>query len=169
MDPDLIYTELHRNKKIFHNLLENTSEEEFRWSQSEDKWCMLEIVCHLYDEEREDFRTRVRCVLEDPEIPPPSFDPLKWVKERNYKGQDYKEMLNKFLNEREQSVLWLKSLNHPNWTSTYHHPKFGPMTAYLFLVNWLAHDYLHIRQIIRLRYDYLKEKSGIPLDYAGNW
>lgn len=33
--------------------------------------------------------------------------------------------------------------------------------------NWLAHDYLHMRQIIK--YQYLKEKTNIDLQYAGNW
>ena len=43
------------------------------------------------------------------------------------------------------------------------------MSAKLFLTNWLAHDYLHIRQIIRYQYHYLKESTAIDLGYAGNW
>jgi hypothetical protein len=39
----------------------------------------------------------------------------------------------------------------------------------MFLHNWLAHDYLHIRQIIRIKYDYLKKTSGEILLYAGEW
>jgi hypothetical protein len=43
------------------------------------------------------------------------------------------------------------------------------MSARLFLHNWLAHDYLHIRQINRLKFAYLKAHSDISLDYAGAW
>lgn len=43
------------------------------------------------------------------------------------------------------------------------------MSAKLFLTNWLAHDYLHIRQVNRMRYLYLKTQTGIPLDYAGDY
>jgi hypothetical protein len=139
------------------------------WSQKPGKWCLLEIICHLFDEEREDFRTRVRCVLEDPNTPPPSFDPLIWVKERNYIGQDFNSVLSKFLIERDKSITWINTLENPKWDNTYHHPKLGPMSAYLFLTNWLAHDYLHIRQIIRLKFDYLKEMSNESLNYAGDW
>ena len=89
MIPEKIFDELHRNKNVFQELLSNISKENVLWSQNPKKWCLLEVVCHLYDEEREDFRTRVKCVLADPETPPPSFDPLIWVKERNYKDQGY--------------------------------------------------------------------------------
>lgn len=169
MAPEKIFDELHRNKNVFHELLCNIPKEITLWSQTPEKWCLMEVVCHLYDEEREDFRTRVKCVLEDPETPPPSFDPLIWVKERNYKDQIYDHVLSNFLKEREASVQWLRTIQNPKWSNTYLHPKLGPMSAYLFLTNWLAHDYLHIRQIIRLKFDYLKEKSGEVLNYAGNW
>ncbi len=43
------------------------------------------------------------------------------------------------------------------------------MTAKMFLSNWLAHDYLHIRQITKLKYDYLKQLTNEDLNYAGNW
>ena len=38
-----------------------------------------------------------------------------------------------------------------------------------FSPNWLAHDYLHIRQIIRLKFAYLQQLSKEDLSYAGNW
>lgn len=38
-----------------------------------------------------------------------------------------------------------------------------------FLTNWLTHDYLHMRQIIKLKYDYLEQQSGEMIDYAGTW
>jgi hypothetical protein len=45
----------------------------------------------------------------------------------------------------------------------------GPISADLFLVNWVAHDLHHLRQLINLRYAYLKSLSNEPLDYAGTW
>lgn len=169
MDPEKIFKELHHNKDVFRELLSNIPDESILWSQNQKKWCMLEVVCHLYDEEREDFRTRVKCVLQDPVSPPPSFDPLIWVEERKYKEQNFGDVLSEFLKERDESVLWLRSLKEPEWTNAYHHPKLGPMSAYLFLTNWLAHDYLHMRQIIHLKFDFLKFKSGELLNYAGDW
>ena len=43
------------------------------------------------------------------------------------------------------------------------------MTARLFLVNWLAHDELHLRQLIRYDYLSLQSDSGEDLSYAGTW
>jgi hypothetical protein len=129
----------------------------------------LEIVCHLYDEEREDFRARLKYVLEVPTEPFPPINPTGWVTERAYLKQDYAETLNNFLKERQQSVEWLQTLTSPKWDNAYDHPKFGSMSAKMFLSNWLAHDYLHVRQIIKLKFDYLKKLTGETLIYAGEW
>jgi hypothetical protein len=130
---------------------------------------MLEVICHLIDEEKEDFRIRVQYVLEDPTKPLPKFDPSGWVESRNYISQDFDAKAEEFSAERTKSIKWLESLENPQWNNTYDHPKLGPMSAYFFLANWLAHDYIHIRQFNRLAYEYHMDQSGIDLSYAGNW
>ncbi len=170
IDSYKIIRELSRHKDVFRNLLEGyTEEEEFLWKPEPDKWCLLEIICHLYDEEREDFRARVRHSLENPELPLSPIDPVGWVSERKYLEQDYAEKLRDFIIERERSVEWLKSLENPNWENTHQHPNLGAMPAKLFLNNWLAHDYIHIRQIIKVRYAFLEKYSDEKLNYAGDW
>ena len=169
MDYQKIFQELSRNQQVFKALLGDTGSVQVQWKSSPDKWSLLEIVCHLYDEEREDFRARIRHVFETPGSPMPPLNPTGWVQERKYAQQDYMEKLTAFLQERAQSIEWLLSLSDPPWYNAYHHPTFGALTARMFLVNWLAHDYLHFRQITRLKYDYLKQVSGESLDYAGSW
>ena len=165
----LITAELARNEGVFQKLLAGKSPETYHWRPAPEKWSLLEIVCHLYDEEREDFRARVRHVLETPELPLPRFNPIAWVTERHYAAQDYEEMLARFLAERRNSVAWLESLVSPNWATAYEHPTLGPQTAGMFLVNWLAHDYLHIRQVNRYLFEILKQVTGEDLGYAGVW
>lgn len=169
MDYNKIITELERNKDVFSKLLSELPKAQYLWKANSEKWCLLEICCHLHDEEREDFRTRTKYVLETPELPLPTFDPVKWVKDRAYIQQDYDRVMNNFLKEREKSVKWLQSLSNPKWDNAFNHPKFGKMTAELFLTNWLAHDYLHMRQILKLKFDYLDQLTKEPLSYAGNW
>lgn len=169
MDPTYIIHQLERNQEAFRSHLHNTSPDEITWRSAPDKWCLLEIVCHLYDEEREDFRARLRHVLEHPEAPLPPIDPVGWVNSRHYLQQDYHSKVELFLEERRQSVAWLRSLQSPKWDNAHQHPKFGPMSGKLFLSNWLAHDYLHLRQIIRLRFEYLHHLTGEWLNYAGEW
>ena len=89
--------------------------------------------------------------------------------QKKHKKMFYNNMLNKFLLKREQSIAWLNSLEDPKWENYFEHPKKGKLTAKFFLTNWLAHDYLHIRQIIKLKFDYLEHRSGEKLDYAGPW
>jgi len=169
MNYNEIIQELSRNRDVFKELLTGLTDKEYLWKPSSDKWCLLEIVCHLYDEEREDFRARTRHVLETPSEALPSIDPPRWVQERAYIKQDYADKLDKFIKEREQSVEWLQSLQSPKWDNAYEHPKFGQMTAKMFLSNSLAHDYLHIRQILKLKFDYLKQLTNETLTYAGDW
>jgi len=164
-----VIEQLQQNKTVLIDLLRDIKEDMFLWKQTPEKWCLLEIVCHLYDEEREDFKFRTQWVLEKPGETPPPFNPVIWVTERNYIEQNYNQVLNKYIHEREQSIRWLNSLKSPKWENYYEHPIKGKLTAKFFLTNWLAHDYLHIRQIIKLKFDYLEHQSGEMIDYAGIW
>jgi len=165
---NFIKEQLQKNKAVFKDILWN-NDEMILWKQNPEKWCLLEIVCHLHDEEIHDFRYRTQWCLEHPNQIPPSIDPVGWVTIHDYINQDYPTMLNKFLTEREHSITWLNSLKNVNWESAFEHPKLGILSAKHFLNNWLAHDYLHIKQILKLKYDYLKHKTGDNLDYAGIW
>jgi len=169
MNIDFITKKLQSHKDIFKSLLLNLTLEEYLWKPDSEKWCQLEIVCHLYDEEREDFRIRIKQILENPELPLPPADPAAWVTERRYVEQNYEAKLENFLIERDNSIEWLQSLDAPKWDNTHIHPTAGPISAEFILTNWLAHDYLHIKQITRTKYDYLKYYSGHSLDYAGEW
>jgi hypothetical protein len=169
MNHSLIIEQLAANEDAFKGLLADVPKELQLWRPAPDKWCLLEIACHLYDEEREDFGARVKLALFTPEGPLVSINPVGWVTERKYLEQDYERKVSDFLKERKESVKWLKALSNPNWKSEYVHPKFGPMSAEFFLANWLAHDYLHFRQISRTKYLFLKEHSEVDVGYAGEW
>ena len=169
MNIEFYTNEFLSNVNAFESLLKDVDKVQIHWKQDDSKWSLLEIICHLYDEEREDFGARLKLLLESPGTPFVKIDPVAWVNERKYSEQNYYAVLNKFINERNHTVDWLKSLKNPKWDNFYNHPKVGSVRANFILVNWVAHDYLHIRQIIRLKYDYLKHLSGESLDYAGNW
>lgn len=71
MNHSEIIAQLNRNKPVFKSILKSRSQQQVVWKPSPDKWCMLEVLCHLIDEEKDDFRTRVRSVLDDPTKKPP--------------------------------------------------------------------------------------------------
>lgn len=115
------------------------------------------------------FRERLKTTLENPGTYPPAIFPAKWIKERKYIERNYDIMIHKFQDERSKSIEWLRNLSNPKWDNAYEHQELGTLTAHHFISNWLAHDYLHIRQITRLKYNYLKTLTGEDLDYAGTW
>lgn len=154
---------------VIRCLYRNLNATDYLWRPAPEKWNLLEIICHLYDEEREDFRHRLRSVLDDPERPFDPIDPANWVHSRRYSDRELNEVLPAFLEERKASLTWLKGLDQAPWDNTHLHPRIGPMSAKYILANWVAHDLLHIRQVIKLKYDLLRSGSGESLAYAGDW
>jgi hypothetical protein len=168
MDHQYVIDQLQANAGTFRSLFSGIYREQITWKPEPAKWCLLEVACHLFDEEREDFRARVKHVLETPDQPMPPINPQDWVLERKYMEQDFENTADKFLEERAFSIKWLNGLKSPSWKQAYMHPKVGPISAEFLLANWLAHDYLHFRQITRLKYQYLQHLAG-DLKYAGEW
>ncbi|HLG34386.1 MAG TPA: DinB family protein [Bacteroidia bacterium] len=164
-----IINKLESNRQEFQQALSGLTKEEYLWKPLPEKWCLLEVVCHLHDEEREDFRARLKHVLERPENVMSPIDPVSWVTERKYMEQDYDFMLSQFQEERAESIRWLRALKDTRWDNAHIHPKFGTHSGKLFLSNWLAHDYLHFRQILSLKYGFLNTQSDEDLNYAGKW
>ncbi len=128
------------------------------------------MVCHLDDEEREDFRQRVDLTLHRPGEAWPRIDPRGWAVERRYNQRDLGAALADFAAERGRSVAWLRGLAPPDVAAGCDHPSGTRIRVGDLLVSWQAHDLIHIRQIARLHYEYLAAHAGpYSPDYAGDW
>ena len=167
------YTQM--RQRLAHNaerivlLVQNVSLQQARWRPDPDSWSMLEVINHLYDEEREDFRMRLDIVLHYPQREAPSIDPLGWVHERGYNERDLEESVGNFLAERQESLEWLKSLREPDWDASYEAP-FGTIRAGDIFAAWVAHDLLHMRQLVELHYAYAADLAApYSVSYAGEW
>lgn len=134
-DTEYIIYQLQKNKSTFKSLLSDFDQEGSKWKYQHDKWCLQEVVCHLLDEEKEDFRQRVKTTLETPGVSPPPIDPVGWVQQRNYINQNFQEKLDELLIERDKSIDWLISLKEPNWENCYVLEELGTLSAYQFLSN----------------------------------
>lgn len=146
------------------------SEDDLRWKPDKKKWSILEVVCHLGDEEVEDFRQRLKLTLQDPAEPWPGIDPEGWATDRNYNQRDLEESLSRFTDERNASMQWLGTLVEPDWTLQHHHARLGSIRAGSLLAAWVAHDTLHLRQIAKRRYQLIQGHAGeYTLIYAGEW
>ena len=133
-------------------------------------YSILEVVCHLVEEEMFDFRARVISTLEDPSRQWSPIDPAAWAQERDYNSKDLDEQVQLFVNERRKSIEMIKSVSDPEWNNTYQHPHIGPLRAGDLMSAWAAHDHLHARQIAKRNYEIVQRDAGnYSTQYAGNW
>ncbi len=169
MDLDLLTTQMANHAGTIHTLMLGISDEQARWKPDADTWSILEVVNHLYDEEREDFRVRVDYILHRPGQPWPPINPKGWVTERLYNQRDLASSLDDFLKERRKSLAWLRELDEPDWQASVTVP-FGQFSAGDILAAWVAHDLLHLRQLVELHWAFLLQAAQpYKLDYAGEW
>lgn len=167
---DLAITQLTASAQAITALVQAASSDQARWHPDPDSWTILEVINHLYDEEREDFRQRVDYILHRPTESWPPIDPQGWVTARAYNQRDLADSLANFQHERDASLVWLKGLSNPNWESVHVHPRAGSMTARDMLGAWVVHDHLHIRQLNELHWQYLATQTqSTSTDYAGGW
>ncbi len=140
------------------------------WRPGEGYWSVLEILAHLALEEEQDFRPRIACILAEPQKPWPPIDPEGAVASSHANSKPASHWLDRFENERAESVAWLRSLDCPDLDRANVHPKFGAMPARGLLGAWTAHDALHLRQILKRLYQIARREAGeYEVGYAGSW
>ncbi len=165
----LLYEELTNSTEIIRALLSSVSQEEARLKPNAESWSILEVTCHLYDEEREDFREHLDFILHRQTEEWHAIDTEGWVIQRNYNKQNFAEMQENFFVEREKSFVWLNGLLNPDWGKTYT-TEYRTISAGEMFACWIAHDNLHIRQLVELRRMRLEIITKLyNLEYAGDW
>jgi DinB superfamily len=166
---DVLRRELAQGAETIQGLVAGVSAAEARVRPEATAWSILEVVAHLLDEEREDFRPRLDLVLHRPQETWAPIDPAAWVTARGYNDRELGATLSAFLTEREQSLAWLARLTSPDWSREYQ-ASFGPITAGDLAASWAAHDLLHTRQLIELRRARLLALAAPHrTGYAGDW
>jgi len=142
--------------------------EQARWKPDPDRWSILEVLNHLCDEEREDFREHLDMILHRPGDGWHPIRPFEWVTERGYNARDLAASLEDFLAERQASLAWLERLEAPDWDTAIQAPWGAPLRAGDMASSWVVHDQWHIEQLIRLRRDYtIARLAPYSVEYAG--
>ena len=170
MELDRYLIQMENQARAIQSLAEDISSEQARWKPEPESWSILEVINHLYDEEREDFRVKLDIILHDPAKPWPPIDPQGWVNERRYNEREIRDSLSDFLDEREKSLKWLRELGSIKFDSTCEAPWGGKISSGDMFAAWVAHDLLHMRQLIELCYAYtVKSVDPYSVLYAGEW
>ena len=169
MDFQTLYQELVNSTEMIRALIHGIGQEQAQVKPDAESWSILEVICHLHDEEREDFREHLDFVLHRQDEEWHVIDPQGWVKERKYNEKNFVEIQEKFFAERKRSLEWLNGLTDIDWGMTYT-SEFGSMSAGEMFSSWVAHDNLHIRQLVELRRARIERiTQPYPIGYAGEW
>ncbi|MFH1085349.1 MAG: DinB family protein [Chloroflexota bacterium] len=155
--------QLASNAEAIRALAQTFSDEQAQWKPSPDIWALKEVMRHLYNEERGDFRWHLKTMRG--ESPPPR---------QHVAVEDSRQALAGFLAERETSLAWLAALEAPDWEVTTE-LRFGPsetitLSAGDMLVSWVEHDILHLRQMVELMHAWNEQQAApYSVRYAGGW
>ena len=164
-----LYQELVHSTEMIRAMLAGIEQDQAQAKPDVTSWSILEVVCHLYDEEREDFREHLDFILHRQNEEYHVIDPQGWITDRNYNQQNFNDAKEKFFAERQTSLEWLKTIADSDWDTTYT-SEYGSMTAGEMLSCWIAHDNLHIRQLVELRRTRIETiTKPYPTEYAGDW
>ena len=174
MQFDVLCQELAHGEEMIPALVAGVTPEEARFKPDPKTWSVLEVLCHLCDEERDDFRSHLDHILYHSDQPWPDIAPGAWVTARRYNERDLAQVLGEFQAERSRSLAWLHGLASPDLNASVT-ASFGlderiTLTAGDMLASWVAHDNLHMRQLVELRRArLLRLTAPFGVDYAGGW
>jgi hypothetical protein len=169
MNGERFMQQMARNAESIRSLTAGVSDEQARWKPDPESWSILEVINHLYDEERQDFRVRLDYILHRPGEEWPPINPPGWVVERQYNQRELGPSVENFLQERQRSLEWLRGLGEPDWQKAEQAP-WGPFHAGDMFAGWVAHDLLHLRQLVELHYAWtVRAVAPYRVDYAGDW
>ncbi len=171
LDPKVVLagvrTDLARLPPILSALLDGLEAALWRERPAAAEWSPLEIVCHLRDEEAEDFGARVRVVVEGGARFAP-IDPERWAAERRYRDADPAAALAAFAERRAANLEFLATVAPERLHATVTTPSTGALSGLDLLAAWVTHDRLHLTQLAATLAR-LGARRWAPLraDYAG--
>lgn len=165
-----IILQLTINTDVVRALVQPISDEQAQWKPDEETWSMKEVMEHVYNEERLDFRKHLKEMMSDPQQPWEAFRQNEYIV-----VERCQQAFEGFMIEREASLVWLRNLESPDWDVT-SQASFGPegdvltLSAGDVLGSWVAHDFLHTRQMNELLYAWnVQRVSPYSVRYAGEW
>lgn len=169
MEYSTLYQELVNSTEMIRAMLNGIDQDQASFKPDLKAWSILEVMCHLRDIEREDFREHLDFILNRQNEEYHAIDPQAWVTSRNYNAQNFADAQEEFFAERKVSLEWLKTIADSNWDTTYT-SEYGSLSAGEMFSCWVAHDNLHIRQLVELRRSWIESiTKPYPLEYAGEW
>jgi DinB superfamily len=142
---------LSRTPAMLKTLIESLPEHMVYGTEGADTWSPYDVLGHLIHGEKTDWIPRAKTILEFGESRP--FDPFDRVAMlQESKGKNVAALLEEFAVLRASSLRAFKEmhLQESDLQKTGTHPSLGRVTMGELLATWVAHDFDHLVQIIRV-------------------
>jgi hypothetical protein len=153
-DPEALraaaHAELARIPGVLAGLVAGLDDAGWRARPAPSEWAPVEILCHLRDEETEDFGARLRVIAKRGKRFA-AIDPERWAVERRYLQDDGPGALAAFRERRAASLVFLDTLKPERLTAAVPLGRTGPLSGLDLLAAWVAHDRLHTAQLAATR------------------
>ncbi len=164
--------DLARLPRVLDALLGDVDMATWRERPTPTEWSPVEIVCHLRDEETEDFGARLRVIAEAGRAFT-AIDPVRWAQERAYRDVDPRTALTTFAERRAATLAFIGGLAPERLRHAVNHERLGALSGLDLLAAWVTHDRLHLAQLAatlaRLgarRWAPLRAEYAGPIPYA---
>jgi hypothetical protein len=135
---------------ILKSMLAAATQEVLSWKPSPERWSITEVLAHLLDMEVNALRLRARRIVEEKNPLLENIDQVAAAAEKNYVAQGPWETLEKFRQEREQSLAWFRQVPADALQRAGQHAEIGTITLENLLNQWAFHDLGHVRQVAEL-------------------
>ena len=135
---------------ILRALLDGVTAEQTQWKPAPDRWSIAEVLEHLSHVEGHGFRSRVERMASEDNPVFEAYDQLAFAAGGQYSGRDAEDSFAHFEEQRDDNIVYLKSLPLSAASRTASHELIGAITLAQLLNEWAFHDLGHIRQIAEL-------------------
>ena len=164
--------ELARLPVVLEGLLAGLDETYAHTRPASGEWSPVEILCHLRDEETEDFGARLRVIVDgESEFAP--IAPERWAEERRYREASLPDVLEALRARRQASLELLASVSPETLKGSRPHERLGRLSGLDILAAWVAHDRIHLAQLAgtlariwALRWAPLRAEYAGPIPYS---
>ena len=140
---------LRATPSVLEALLRGCTQEQARTARGGDeRWSVIEVVCHLRDAEERALE-RLRSMRDEVSPHLAAYDQEHWARERNYAAADLREALAAFIHFRRQHIAELEALLADQWERMGQHEEQGHITISSQTLHMVSHDMIHAAQIAR--------------------
>ena len=114
----------------------------------DENWSVVELVCHLRDNE-ECVLERMRLMRDETDPFIAAYDQEQWARERHYAADNLREALAAFVRLRTSHIAELAALTLAEWERTGQHQERGRITISDQTLRIVCHDAIHAAQLAR--------------------